>query len=277
MWKYVAAFIVIFVLTVFVSSQDQRIAEQGVQQTAPAANGAAASRALDNHAREDAKNPKWFIQFLYRFFMWPEGVTAWAILLTLLAIAEQTKQTRKAAEAGQAATEAMIASERAWLIIRSSMDGYIPSTADDLRYWWVVENSGKTPARIIETQCRYELIPAESLTTLPSTPHYPEPIIHNGFLVAPGRIVDFYTFLRRPNDGHPVVKGEIDDTIIRAIEMEMMYLRVYGYVRYFDGLSGDPRESRFCDYYVWPLKSRPPRATGFRPMLGNPAEYTKCT
>jgi hypothetical protein len=99
MWKYIVAFVVILGLTGYVSLQSQRIAEQGVQQTAPAANGAAASSAQDNHAQQDANNPKRNTPFWFPFFTWPEGVTAWAILLTLLAIAEQTKQTRKAAEA----------------------------------------------------------------------------------------------------------------------------------------------------------------------------------
>jgi hypothetical protein len=39
-------------------------------------------------------------------FKWPEGITVWAIILTLLAIAEQTAATRQAAEATQASAEA---------------------------------------------------------------------------------------------------------------------------------------------------------------------------
>jgi hypothetical protein len=45
----------------------------------------------------------------YGFFRWPNGTTAWAIILTLIAIAEQTKQTRKAAEAGRISADASTA------------------------------------------------------------------------------------------------------------------------------------------------------------------------
>ena len=205
-----------------------------------------------------------------------------AAVATLLQIERQTKtgvDAAKAAKDGAQAAlnqaKAMMASERAWIAIRSSMDGYIPGVGDDLRYWWILENAGKTPARIIETQCMYELIQPEELTNLPSVPNYPEPIKLSGFLLSPGAKEDYHTFLRTGGDGRPVKKGEIDGEIIRGVEWEMMYLRVYGYVRYFDGMSDDPKESRFCDYYVWPLSTRPPRATGFRHLLGVPSEYTK--
>jgi hypothetical protein len=42
--------------------------------------------------------PSWF-----RFFRWPDGTTTWAIIFTLIAIAAQTEQTKKAAVAGQTA------------------------------------------------------------------------------------------------------------------------------------------------------------------------------
>src|ERR1035437_6821527 len=102
MRKYVVAFVVIFGLSVYVSHQTQRIAEQGAQQTTQASSATPTSSAQDNHAQQDEKKPKWYIQFLYRLFTWPEGVTAWAIILTLMAIAEQTKQTTRAAEAAEA-------------------------------------------------------------------------------------------------------------------------------------------------------------------------------
>src|ERR1035441_5611771 len=93
MWKYVAAFVVIFGLTVFVSSQNQRIAEQDARQTAPIANRSVAPNAQGNQAQEAPKYPERNPPFWFRFFTWPEGVTVWAIILTLIVIAEQTQQT----------------------------------------------------------------------------------------------------------------------------------------------------------------------------------------
>jgi hypothetical protein len=112
---------------------------------------------------------------------------------------------------------------------------------------------------------------------LPPIPQYPQPIVRNGFLVAPSDKVDFYTMLLRETDGHPVVKGEMDPAVIAGIQMGGFHLRVYGYVKYLDGITGQPKESRFCDYYVWPFKGRPERATGFRPLIDAPSEYTQCT
>jgi hypothetical protein len=102
MWKYVAAFVVIFGLTIYVSHQTQQIAEQNKTQAASTANGSTASKVPNNQTPEIPKNPIRNTPFWYSFFTWPEGATGWAILLTLFAIAEQTQQTRKAAEAALA-------------------------------------------------------------------------------------------------------------------------------------------------------------------------------
>jgi hypothetical protein len=166
---------------------------------------------------------------------------------------------------------------RAWLTIGSSMDGYAPSVDDDLQYWWIIENTGKTPARVIETQCMYEVIDSDRLTRLPDVPKYPKPISVGSLLVSPGSKQDYFTFLRMQGDGHPVNKRDMEDGVADAIRMENMYLRVYGYVRYLDGLTEEPKESRFIDYYIWPLKTRPLRASGFRPLISAPPDYTKCT
>jgi hypothetical protein len=136
MWKYAVAFIVISVLTVYVSLQIQQIAEQGAQQTAPTANGPVVSGAQGNHAQQEAKNLTQSTPFWFRFFTWPDGVTAWAILLTLFAIAEQTKQTRKAAEAALVSANAantqiqmMFEKERARLTIT------FPDESESMMVW----------------------------------------------------------------------------------------------------------------------------------------------
>ena len=59
----------------------------------------------------------------YRLFTWPEGITTWAIILTLLAIAEQTAYTARAAEGSQASAEAgKRAAESAFSQIRIMKD-----------------------------------------------------------------------------------------------------------------------------------------------------------
>jgi hypothetical protein len=225
---------------------------------------------------DECQDPKSYMPWWYVLLAWPEGITTWAVLATGFAIAWQSYETRRSVQAARTQAAHMIVSERAWLIIRSSMVDYVPKHFDDQwRFWWVIENTGDTPARIIETQCLYEIVECTELLNFPNVLKYPEPIKLNGFLVPPGGKVDYDTFIRAP-DGRAIKPSEMDVDVIEAIEREHRHLRVYGYVRYLD-VFNKKRESRFCEYYVWPFKTRPERATGFRPLIGAPPESTECT
>ncbi|MGA2992689.1 MAG: hypothetical protein ABSD88_19645 [Candidatus Korobacteraceae bacterium] len=112
MWKYLLIFAVIFGLTVFVSYKDEDHADRTAQQ-ASAPNNTSVSAVADNtHPAENKENPQRHLPRWHRFFSWPEGITAWAIFLTLMAIAEQTKQTAKAAKAAQDSANAAYGSVR---------------------------------------------------------------------------------------------------------------------------------------------------------------------
>jgi hypothetical protein len=171
MWKYAVAFVVIFGFTVYVSRQTQQITEQGVQQTAPTTNGLAASNVQESQANQDAKNPKRNAPFWFRFFTWPEGVTAWAILLTLLAIAEQTKQTSRAAEAAEASVKTGMDTAkrqlRAYMVMRNSRlilheDGFVEAKME-------LANCGQTPAYDLRgaTLCRFTTYPIQGPKQMP--------------------------------------------------------------------------------------------------------------
>lgn len=58
--------------------------------------------AFQKHAHSACVMPP----FWYQFVSWPEGITAWALLFTLIAIAEQARDARKAAQAASMAAEA---------------------------------------------------------------------------------------------------------------------------------------------------------------------------
>src|SRR6185437_15064231 len=121
---------------------------------------------------------------------------------TLKRIERQTKAAEDAAKSGRDAAMAALrqakhteTTERAWLVIRSSMDGYVLSAGGNPEFWWSVMNAGDTPARLTETQCHYDFIPNSHLTALPLVPNYPKPIILNGTLLAPGASSTYSTFL----------------------------------------------------------------------------------
>ncbi|WP_263350091.1 hypothetical protein [Acidicapsa acidisoli] len=231
-----------------------------------------------NQPQKAPSPPKWYA-FLERPDWWIVIIGA----ITAGVICCQSIETRRAANAAMTAAEAALkqadaqmTSERAWLVIRSSMEGFSPNEGDPLSYWWIVENKGSTSARIIETQCIYEVVTKGDPSELSRTPTYPEPIVLNGFLLPPGASADYSTFLRSASDGHIIAKGELDADVLKSIMIGHSHLRAYGYVAYLDAF-GKRHESRYCEHYVWPTSTRPSRAAGFRPLLSIPPDYTKHT
>jgi hypothetical protein len=98
-WKYGIVVFIILGFYVYVSHHDQSTRDQYEQKcnqlnasaVPPSGHHEDCDKGAENAARHE---PRW-----YRLFGWPEGITTWAILLTLLALAEQTSQTRRAADA----------------------------------------------------------------------------------------------------------------------------------------------------------------------------------
>jgi hypothetical protein len=99
MLKYLAVLGVVIGLAVFIARQDKRAAQESAEKAARLGNAALPAVANKDHAEEHVYDPERDSPSWYGFFRWPNGSTTWAIILTLLAIAEQTSQTRKAAEA----------------------------------------------------------------------------------------------------------------------------------------------------------------------------------
>jgi len=132
MRKYLAIVGVIFFglavlgLAVYVSYQDERYTQEIAQRSAVHDKDASSSSAGERNSDKDAPRVErqapsrygW-----YGFFRWPNGTTAWAIILTLIAIAEQTRETRKAAEATRVqatiARQALIAEFRPRVRVRT--------------------------------------------------------------------------------------------------------------------------------------------------------------
>lgn len=112
LWKYPIAVLIVLGGCVFVSRQDQstrdKYEEKCSQLNARTISPTRHQEDCEEGAEDAARHlPRW-----YRIFGWPEGITAWAILLTLIAIAEQTNQTRRAADAGADAANAAYGSVR---------------------------------------------------------------------------------------------------------------------------------------------------------------------
>lgn len=156
MRKYVAALALIFALAIYVAVQDQRSAAKSARHRTPPANGAVAVDSHKSNAQKDAENTDWQPPRWHGLFTWPDGITTWAIILTLLAIAEQAGESAKAtqavrdsiphqksaADAALQNAQAVINAERAWLDIDFVRTG-------KSEYEFRVTNYGKTPAFVI--------------------------------------------------------------------------------------------------------------------------------
>ena len=146
-------------------------------------------------------------------------------------------ETHKSAEAAKASADALVASERAWIIIRVRD---FPSRSS--RYFqFSAINYGRTPATIVMEEWDYQYVsdPME----LPTPPHYKradnEIFLHQKIVMP--RLADkiFYSF-----DVRTLWNACNEDTTT-ALMQNNKHLVTWGRVVYFD-ISGKRRETRFC-------------------------------
>lgn len=175
MRKYLIAFALVFGLAGYVSIRDEHDANQSAQESATALKSTISATPNENH----------FQQYVTYFFRWPNGTTTWAILFTLLAIAEQTKETarsakaaedsiplqRQSAGAAKKSADVLIASERAWVTMKIDWaPGYSGIYAGehtkngttkmmlDATVRMTYRNDGKTPAWITQRYATMKVI-----------------------------------------------------------------------------------------------------------------------
>ncbi len=96
MWKYLLVFGVVLGLSVFVTRENQKHAYTPAQDSKHPIGAAPTSKADAAQPQNDKGKTEWHMPSWYVFFTWPEGITVWALLLTLAAIADQTHQTARA-------------------------------------------------------------------------------------------------------------------------------------------------------------------------------------
>ena len=179
MLKYVAMFAVVFALAVFVARQDERAAQERTQKSAQLGNATVSANPDEQHPKKHRKYrrnaPGW-----YSFFRWPNGTTTWAIILTLLAIAEQTSQTRKAAEATLSSAKAtkdsvsaFVASQGPQIMVIAHGNPPNDLLTDPPRVQMELHNQGPTTARELSYEFWAEVLPWESVD-FTSAAYYPQ-------------------------------------------------------------------------------------------------------
>ncbi|MGP8260721.1 MAG: hypothetical protein ACLQM6_12305 [Acidobacteriaceae bacterium] len=109
-------FAVVFALSVYVAHQDER----AVQHAAEIHKFSITPKPDEQHPQENLPYPaddglRWYLRYFYSLFRWPNGTETWALILTLMAIAEQTKHTARSADV---ANKTLISTLRPKLIVR---------------------------------------------------------------------------------------------------------------------------------------------------------------
>jgi hypothetical protein len=112
-------------MTVFVAIKDERATERHAKQTSNASkqpNESVVPKPNEKCPDEDVYNPERDSPRWYGVFRWPNGITTWALLLTLAALIEQTRHIAKGAEAtltqSEIANKTLIAQFRPKVIVR---------------------------------------------------------------------------------------------------------------------------------------------------------------
>jgi len=288
MWIYLAAAIFVVGMAFFVARQDERAAQQRTRTTTNSNESNASTKPNENQANENVTNtegntPSWF-----GFFRWPNGTTTWAIIFTLLAVADQARESaratqalresiphqQKAAEAASRNTEALINAERAWVTatvkktiesVPVSQHGLAVASYENVSFFhFVLTNLGRTPAEIFAVRAKTE--PKKGIDggfASDEEPVYNSTNLQHVRLLAPKEEwepnLDTVNLFWR---GYPDVEKEK----IRSTELRIIF---WGVVLYRDQFRPDvTHETRFCYTYLRGIDEY---------VSSGPPQYTKYT
>lgn len=180
-----------------------------------------------------------------RWYASPEW---WLVILgfpTLFFLGVQAVLARKSADAALLNANAIINSERAWLVAKPVIIGGLQPTGKHgaLAFKWVITNAGRTPARILETDAVMFRIEYGDLQKLPPEPHYPgsRSVSMNRVVIVPGDSIEVTWLVE---DGEEFTKDEV----FRIADGKLTMI-AHGFVKYLDNF-GNARETRFCHHRV---------------------------
>lgn len=195
--------------------------------------------------------------YLSRLFS-PENLpTIGLVLLGVLGLKYAWKTLRSVEQQG----DAIIASERAWISIKTDMENFDPAAAPS-RFYWRAVNTGKSVARLISTDAR--LLIWNGYDPLPDIPQFGNTGIDlKGRILSPGEPYQFHGgYFEDWQNG--VYSFHDMNSRLDATPPDTLYLLMYGRIRY--ETMGKDCESNFVEDYTW-VKNRPQPFEGFRAKL----------
>lgn len=243
MKKYWPLLAIALVLAAIIGmSQYADSAKHRHDERAKEAKAASVTKGNDNKATDSAEDayepPVWA-----KFVTWPEGVGAWAVILTLFAVAWQSAETRAAANATEKsvvlAADAAVQSakemqleQRAWVGVSAALvDKFAPNERVRAILW--VKNTGKTFA--LQATLFQRMI-----SLYGPLREFPEVITHElGITLLPGA-----EFAAQVEGGTtPLSQDEFS-----AIQTGKAFIYMFGTIRYRD-VMGHPHFTQFSLVY----------------------------
>ena len=281
MFKSLSVLAIAAVMTIGVPSQGNKEASPNPQKTKhdqPAVVSENREQAQSQSGDDKAKCddvPQGRNTTVERAKVWWRDFNWWLVgigLFTGGVICWQSIETRRAANGSKKAAEAaymqakhMIASERAWLAISfvSQEDKFVPRNGI-AELFWEAKNVGNTPARLLESEARFQVMGDEELSEIPD---YPKATPLNERVLVPGDSIRFVTRWEERKDG-----------AYRRFELppdsdNILLINGFAYVRYLN-VFGEVCETRSCDS-TW-VNTRQFRGA-FSPNIDAPAAYNRCT
>ena len=167
--KISAGVVLIVAAVVFVTYEEHRARDKYQRECQKNIPVVAVSAENTTCGPDKCTDPKEYLPWWYVLVAWPEGIATWAVMFTLGAIVWQSYETRKAADAALLNSQAIVNSERAWLVAEPVRDERLP-------FFWQIKitNHGRTPAWFIRGDAKYilverpDLLPSRQSTMLQS-------------------------------------------------------------------------------------------------------------
>lgn len=246
MLKYFLGFVVLLAVSVLVTSQY----EKNAQKPAPNRANGGSPAITANHAPEstadaeeaERNHPAW--NLAYQVIGWPIGITVWALFSTLMAIADQTRHTARAAKS----TEDSVAISRE--TAKRQLRAYIEVIVGDAMWQErekgyrfgalpIIRNSGQTPAYKLRFVAKAGILPSD--------------LTKDYFLSEVGdEVGETMLGINQPMTMHAKVDDFVHDGDVQSTkdgEREKC-LYTWGMIRYVDCF-GDEHFTRFCHRLKW--------------------------
>lgn len=290
LWKYGIAVVIILGCCVYVTRQDQKTRDEYEEKCSQLNASTLPPSGHHENCDEGAENaarhlPRWF-----GIFRWPEGITTWAILLTLFVIADQTAQIRKSAEAALTSADAA----RTQIKVMETQAGHMESQIREMqtqtavaktsaenallntkalinaeRPWivinvesptpnqfnFIIENVGRTPAHVKSIWASWIPTRRGERLEIPSDDETEEPIM------------GFSSYLLPPTASQIAFRFNIEEMNQRGGFFPTHELRFYGRILYSDILQseGSPLHETKWLYWQIPVEGALPFADPAHP------------